>query len=72
MHIITYPNYLQQDGVRSALDKLPNAVEVKDVARYHYYEDCIYTACGIVLSVIATTVTSLDVIAKLSSGGSCS
>jgi hypothetical protein len=46
--------------------------QLENEAKNHYYRGVAHTVGGILLSIIATSVTVYDVISKLESGHGCS
>lgn len=70
LYIITVPNLTKHQSAimvnREERERLENE------AKNHYYRGVAHTVGGILLSIIATSVTVYDVISKLESGHGCS
>ena len=70
LYIITVPNLTKHQS--AIMVNREEREQLENEAKNHYYRGVAHTVGGILLSIIATSVTVYDVISKLESGHGCS
>lgn len=73
LYIITIPKLHKQKSAIATLNNLDYlGADDEQTLKRNYYLGVAHTVGGIILSVVATSVTAYDVASKLSSGAGCS